>query len=496
MSLRDVYAKTDALGLAALVQAGEIQPSELVEEAIRRIEALNPQLNAVVHTMYEEAMAAAAAGPTGPFAGVPFLVKELLAEVKGTPLRNGSRFHATNLSRQDSEIVRRYRRSGLVLLGRTNTPEYGITPYTESVLYGPARNPWDLSRTPGGSSGGAGAAVAARLVPAAHGGDGGGSIRIPAACCGVFGLKPSRNRIPASTDHLAWQGWVNEHALTRSVRDSAALLDATAGPVRCDVDYPPPPAGSFLDAASHNPGTLRIAFTPDSILGKKISATSLAGLEDTVELLQSLGHELVEAKPDIDGDRFSQAFLTMLCAEVEADIVEAEAQFGRKASIDGFEPATWALGLLGRKISAGVLNRAIRDLQRIGREMRQFVADYDLFLSPTLAEPAVKLGALQPTGSDATAMSVLGRLNAGGLLYRVGALDAAAENVFEFMPVTPLFNVSGQPAMSVPLYWSAEGLPVGMHFAGQYGGEETLFSLAGQLERAQPWATRLPPSIS
>lgn len=349
MSLRDVYTKTDALGLAALVQAGEIQPSELVEEAIRRIEALNPQLNAVVHTMYEEAMAAAAAGPTGPFAGVPFLVKDLLAEVKGTPLRNGSRFHATNLSRQDSEIVRRYRRSGLVLLGRTNTPEYGITPYTESVLYGPARNPWDLSRTPGGSSGGAGAAVAARLVPAAHGGDGGGSIRIPAACCGVFGLKPSRNRIPASTDYLAWQGWVNEHALTRSVRDSAALLDATAGPVRCDVDYPPQPAGSFLAAASHEPGTLRIAFTPDSILGKKISATSLAGLEDTVKLLQSLGHELVEAKPDIDAGRFSQAFLTMLCAEVEADVVEAEAQFGRKASIDGFEPATWALGCWGAR---------------------------------------------------------------------------------------------------------------------------------------------------
>ncbi|MCA9988243.1 MAG: amidase, partial [Anaerolineales bacterium] len=463
MSLHDIYNETDALGLAALVHKGEVQPGELVEEAIRRIETVNPQLNAVVHKMYDEATTAAAAKPAGPFAGVPFLIKELLAEVKNTPLRNGSRFYNGNVSQQDSEIVRRYRQAGLILIGRTNTPEYGITPYTESVLYGPARNPWDVSRTPGGSSGGSGAAVAARMVPAAHGGDGGGSIRIPAACCGVFGLKPSRNRIPASTDYLAWQGWVNEHALTRSVRDSAALLDATAGPARGDVDYPAPPDGTFLDAVGRDPGKLRIAFTPVSVLGKNISAASLAGLAETVKLLESLGHDLIEAKPAIDAGRFSQAFLTMLCAEVEADVAEAEAQFGRKASIDSFEPSTWALGLLGRKITAGTLNRAIRDLQRIGGQMRQFVADYDLFLTPTLAEPAVKLGALQPTGSDATAMSILGRLNASGLLYRLGALDTAAENVFEFMPVTPLFNVSGQPAMSVPLCWSAEGLPVGMH---------------------------------
>jgi amidase len=489
------YTNYDGLGLAELVHRKEVKPCELVEEAISRVERLNPQLNAVIHKMYDLARTAAEADlPDGPFKGVPFLLKDLLATYGGVPMRSGSRFHHDYVPPHDSEMVKRFKAAGLIVVGKTNTPEYGLVPVTEPELFGPANNPWDLTRTTGGSSGGSAAAVAARLVPLAHGNDGGGSIRIPASCCGLFGLKPTRGRNPLGPDiGEAWQGLAIDHVLTRSVRDSAALLDATAGPDVGAPYYAPSPARPFLDEVGTDPGVLRIAFTVEPFLGDSVHEDCRKGLAVTVKLCQDLGHELVEATPQIDGKGFARAFLTLVCGELRADIEEAEALFGRKATYRDFEPATWAAGLLGTQITAAEFARATRLLQRSARQIGQFFEEYDLLLTPTLATPPVVTGSLQPQGVEAFGMKLLGRLNAGRLLNLLGGVDASVDEVFSFVPYTPLFNATGQPAMSVPLYWNDEGLPIGMHFVGRYADEATLFRLAAQLETAQPWFDRSPP---
>ncbi len=489
------YDRYDGLGLAGLVREGEVEPSELVEEAIGRIEELNPQLNAVIHKMYHLAREAAAGElPDGAFKGVPFLLKDLLAAYAGVPMCSGSRFHRDVVPDHDSEMVKRFKAAGVITLGKTNTPEYGLVPVTEPELFGPSHNPWDLTRTTGGSSGGSASAVAACIVPLAHGNDGGGSIRIPASCCGVFGLKPTRGRNPIGPDlGEAWHGLACDHVLTRSVRDSAAMLDATAGPDVGAPYYAPPPGRPFLDQVGADPGRLRIAFTAQPFLPGAVHEDCVAGLEATVELCRDLGHEVVEAAPRIDGQAFASAFLTMICGETRADIEEAEALLGRRATLKDFEPATWALGLLGRKISAAEFSRAIRRLQRSARQIGHFFETVDVLLTPTLARPPVVTGALQPKGAEALAMKVLGALNAGGLINALTGIEALADEVFRFMPYTPLFNATGQPAMSVPLYWNDQGLPIGMHFVGRYGDEATLFRLAAQLEQAAPWFDRTPP---
>ncbi|MGQ9599457.1 MAG: amidase [Anaerolineae bacterium] len=489
------YDQYDGLGLAELVRKGEVQPIELVEEAIRRIEKLNPHLNAVIHKMYDQAREAAKGPlPDGPFRGVPFLLKDLLATCRDAPMHMGSRFYRGYVPDHDSEIVRRYRAAGLIILGKTNVPEFGLLPVTEPELFGPSNNPWDLTRTTGGSSGGSAAAVAARMVPLAHGNDGGGSIRIPASCCGVFGLKPSRGRNPMGPDLAeAWHGLACDHVLTRSVRDSAAMLDATAGP---DVGTPyhaPPPARPFLTEVGTDPGRLRIAFTTRPFLPGVVHEDCIRGVETTAKLCQELGHEVVEAAPQIDGKAFATAFFTMVCAETRADIEEAEVLLGRKATFTDFEPATWTVGLLGRQITGAELSRAIRLLKLTARQIGQFFEEFDVLLTPTLARPPIKRGELQPGGIQAVGMKVLGRLNAGGLIKAMTGIEALAQQVFEFIPFTPVFNATGQPAMSAPLIWNEEGLPIGMQFVARYGDEATLFRLAGQLEQAQPWRDRLPP---
>jgi amidase len=489
------YDRYDGLGLAELVRRKEISPAELVEEAIRRIETVNPQINAVIHPMYDLARQQVQQGlPERPFRGVPFLLKDLLVYYAGVPTRSGSRFFRDFVPDHDSEIVRRYRQAGVVVLGKTNTPELGLVPYTEPVLFGPSRNPWDLSRTTGGSSGGSGAAVAARLVPVAHGNDGGGSIRIPASCCGVFGLKPTRGRTPMGPDiGEAWRGMAINHVLTLSVRDSAAMLDATAGP---DVGAPyiiPPPERPFLEEVGRDPGRLRIAFTTRPLLPGTVHPDCVRGVEETARLCQDLGHIVEEAAPQIDGHAFARDFLTMVCAETRADIEEGKALTGRKARYGEFEPATWALGLLGRQISAGEYSCALRALQRAARQVGQFFETYDVLLTPTLATPPMEIGWLQPTGVKAFALKLLGSLNAGALLNKLAGIEALAEEVFAFIPFTPVFNVTGQPAMSVPLVWNDAGLPIGMHFVARFGEEATLFRLAAQLERARPWFDRRPP---
>jgi len=489
------YDKYDGLGLAELVRKKEVKPSELVEEAASRIENLNPQLNAVIYKMYELARKTADGDlPDGPFKGVPFLMKDLLMAYAGVPLANGSRFFKDFIPDHDSELVKRFKAAGIIVVGKTNTPEFGLVPITEPELFGPTNNPWDLTRTPGGSSGGSAAAVAARMVPLAYASDGGGSIRMPASCCGVFGLKPTRGRNPIGPDFgEAWRGLFCDHVLTRSVRDSAAMLDATAGPDIGAPYYAVPPARPFLNEVGTDPGKLRIAFTSEAFLGGIVDKDCVNGLEATARLCQDLGHEVVEAAPEFDGKAFAKAFLTVVCVETRATIEEAEVLLNRKASSRDFEPSTWVLGLLGRQCRAPEFSKSLNMGQLTTRQVGEFFTKYDVLLTPTLARPPVATGELQPKGIRAVAMKLLGSLNAGRLIDMLSGIDVLARHVFGFMPYTPLFNVTGQPAMSVPLYWNDAGLPIGMQFVGRYGDEATLFRLASQLEKAKPWSDRIPP---
>lgn len=485
----------DGLGLAALVRSGDVAPIDLVEEVITRIERLNPQLGAVVTPMYDEARRVAAGPlPDGPFTGVPFLLKDLIAAWAGTPLRAGSRFYRDNIPEADSEIVRRYKHAGLIGVAKTATSELGVVPYVETLAHGEAHNPWDPARITGGSSGGSAAAVAARIVPFATGGDGGGSIRIPASCCGVFGLKPTRARTPCGPEYgELWQGAAVQHVLSRSVRDSAAALDATAGPEPGAPYTLPSPGRPFLDEVTREPGKLRIAFTTRALLGGAVDPACVAAVTDAVRLLEQLGHDIVEATPDVDASAFSRAFFTMITGEVAAEISAGEQRLGRKARAGDFEVATWALRILGHAASAADYVAARHALQAAARRVAPFFAAHDVLLTPTLARPPVLHRSLQPRGAEAAVMQTLGRLRAGRTLRLLLSLTPSVERVYEFIPFTPVFNITGQPAMSVPLHWTPDGLPVGVQFVGRHADEATLFRLAGQLERARPWQHRVPP---
>jgi len=490
------YDQFDGLGLADLIRRHEVTPDEVLEAAIARIELHNPAVNAVIHPMFDDARARLSeAVPRSPFGGVPYLLKDLVANHAGVPTRSGSRFLRDFVPDHDTTLVARTRATGLVTLGKTNTPEFGLTPVTEPELFGPTRNPWNLERTAGGSSGGSAAAVALRMVPIAGGGDGGGSIRIPASCCGIFGMKPTRGRTPVGPDRSSiWQGSVVEHALTWSVRDSAALLDATAGPEGGAGVTLSGPVRPYASEVTRDPGTLRIAMTATPFLGHDVDPACLRALEETADLLRRLGHDVVETAPAIEGREFARAFLTMVAAEFRADLREAEAALGRTAHRGDMELASWTLARLGGSIPATRYAAALRDLDRTTRLVNQFFTEWDVLLTPTLASPPVPHGALRPPAGEQRVMRWLGSVPGGGwVLNRIGALEQSAESVFDFLPWTPVFNVTGQPAMSVPLAWSSEGLPIGMHFVGRWGDESTLFRLAGQLEREVPWGLRRPP---
>jgi amidase len=465
----------DATAQALLVRRGEVKAIELVDAAIERIERLNPVLNAVVTPMFDLARKAASGPlPNGPFAGVPFLLKDLVAEYAGVPITEGSAFLAGRyVSDHDSRLVERYKRAGLIVLGKTNTPEFGILPTTEPRLFGPCRNPWDSGRTTGGSSGGSAAAVAAGLVPMAHANDGGGSIRIPASCCGLFGLKPTRGRNPLGPDFgEIVSGLVAEHAVTRSVRDSAALLDATAGVDPGDPYWAPPPRRPFLQEVGAPPGRLRIAFTTKASSGAPVNEECVSAAREAAALLVELGHEVVEASPEVDGEQLTRGFMTLWSAGCAWTIDDWARRIGRTPTAEQFEALTWALYEWGSQSKAPAYLLALQDLQRMARDIARFFAHYDVWLTPTLGEPPVPLGSFDSTADDP--------LN--------GLRRSAA-----FVPFTPLANVTGQPAMSVPLYWNRDGLPVGTHFMGRFGDEATLLRLAAQLEAARPWAGRRPP---
>ena len=464
----------DATALAGLVAAGEISPLELVDGAISRIERLNPTLNAVIFELFDRARAEAAGElPAGPFRGVPFLLKDFLCELEGTPFAEGTALAGGYRSTADQELARRYVRAGFIVCGKTNAPEFGILPTTEPRRFGATKNPWDLTRTTGGSSGGTAAAVASGMVPVAHGSDGGGSIRIPASCCGLVGLKPTRARnsvAPAFGDSLA--GLVCEHVLSRSVRDSAAILDATHGPVRGDPYAAPPLRGaSFLAATEVDPPSLRVGLVTASPTGGSVDPECVAAVEHAAALCESLGHRVESFDLPIDADAFIEHFINVWAAGNAQTLSWWEDHVGRAATEADLEPLTWALCAMGRGIDAGRFLRSIEALQLQTRAIAASFEAIDVLVSPTLAELPVALGTFDSTEDEPM----------------LGLLRAAT-----FTPFTPLFNVTGQPAASLPLWTSREGLPVGVQVAARFGDEETILSLAAQLERAEPWAARRP----
>jgi len=491
------YDRYDGLGLADLVKKKDVSPRELVEEAINRIEQYNPQLNAVILPMYDYARKLVQEDiPEGPFKGVPFLLKDLLAAVEGVPMTMGSRACKHYIPKTDSELVKRFKKAGLVIAGKTNCPEFGLLAVTEPELHGPTRNPWNTDRTPGGSSGGSGSAVAAGMVPIASAGDGGGSIRIPAACCGLFGLKPSRGRNPTGPEHgRIWQGAVVEHVITRSVRDSAAILDSTLGP---DIGAPyfiPSPEVPYLNETDNPPGRLKIAFNTQSPIGTEVHKECVNAVLDTATLLESLGHRVEEARPELDGLALANSYVAMYFGEIAADLDEFESILGRKVRQADVEDQTWTLGLLGRTMSSAYFVKSLREWDRVAREMGRFHQKYDLYLTPTLASPPVKIGEMQLKPAERIAMKVVNTFGLGRLLKASGLIEKIAADSFSKVPFTQLANFTGQPAMSVPMHWTEDDLPCGVQFIAPLGDEATLFRLAAQLEREKPWLNRRPPSI-
>ena len=473
MSAHEI-AGLDAVAQAELVRSGEITAVELAGWAIERIEQVNPALNAVVETSYEHALADAAKVPAdAPLAGVPFLVKDLITEVHGLGFSEGSRFLEGVVSGYDSELVRRQRAAGLVILGKTNTPEFGMAPTCESELYGAARNPWHLDRSTSGSSGGSAAAVAARMVPMAHGSDLGGSIRYPASACGVFGLKPTRARNPVGPEYGdIVGGWGCEHALTLSVRDSAALLDATSGSALGDPYPAPPPDRPFAVEVGAGPGRLRIGFSTRTADGGVGHPDCVAALEDAVRLCTELGHTCVETNlpgltPEV-GDAIGTVFNATTAWIVEYWI----RRLGRTPADGELEPLTRAYWEAGRRVSGADYLWAIEETQRFARGVAGFLGTVDVWLTPTMSTPPARLGEITSTNEEP---------------YR--ALENGGRTVAYAGVVA---NITGNPAMSVPLSWNADGLPVGDHFLGRYGDEATLFRLAGQLEVARPWSSVTP----
>ncbi len=489
------YDQYDVLGLAELVRKGQITPTELCEEAIERIERVNPKINAVVTRMYDQGRRAASDSLSdGPFAGVPILIKDLDYAYAGIPMTSGSKALKDYVPAFDSEIVIRLKKAGTVILGKTNTPEFGLLGITEPDLFGPCRNPWNLSHTPGGSSGGSAAAVAAGLVPVAAGNDGGGSIRIPSAYCGLFGLKPTRGRNPSGPDHgQMWLGAAQNHVITRSVRDSAGMLDATHGP---DVGAPydiRPPERPFLEETGKDPGRLKIAFSTQSPIGTAVHPECVRSVEEAARLLESLGHHLEETRPDIDGQGLAKSYLAMYFGFVAAHLEEIGTLLKHKVRSDEVETLTWTLGLLGRTFSSGYLFQALQGWDLAARQMGGFFKKFDLYLTPTTAYPPAQIGELQLKTSERFLLKMINALKLGWLLKGTGLVDQMVEKSLERTPFTQLANLCGLPAMSVPLYWTSEGLPCGVQFIGPFGDEARLFRLAAQLEKAQPWFNKRPP---
>lgn len=477
--MTDVIESTDLLGQAELIARGEVTALELAAEAIGRIEALNPAINAIIAPLYEEARQAARNPQLAhtPFRGAPFLIKDLYCHMVGLPTTGAARVNANFVPDHDSELMARYRRAGLVTLAKTNLCEFGTLGTTEPVLFGPTRNPWNLAHSSGGSSGGAGAAVASGMVPAAHGGDGAGSIRIPASCCGVFGLKPTRGRITLGPDlGESLAGIVNEHVLSVSVRDSAALLDATHGPMPGDPYFAPPPAGTYLAETQVNPGRLRIAVTRRSLVGTDVHGDCLDAIDDAVRLCAELGHEIIELDPEFDAETYDRKYRRFWAMTATRSIWGIAERLGRDRDAVAAETEAFNQYLysVGSSILAADYVQDLVWFHAFSRGIARFMAPFDAWLTPTLGTPPPRLGHFD------------GAVHGGAKVM---------DRFMEFLAFTTFANMAGLPSMSVPLHWSATRLPVGSMFTAKYGDEAVLFRLAAQLEQARPWAHRRPPAI-
>jgi len=489
------YGCFDALGLAELVRSGQASPAELLDEALARTAQVNPKINAVIHLMEGRAREAIAAGlPEGPFRGVPFLIKDLITAYAGEPMRNGSRLFKDFVPTEDEELTRSYKAAGLVIFGKTNTPELGVSNVTEPELFGPTRNPWDLERTSSGSSGGSAAAVAARIVPAANANDGGGSIRTPASNCALVGLKPSRGRNPTGPQTPdIWWGFIGEHVVTRTVRDCAALLDATAGEYPQQLMRLPPPPRPFLDETRREPGRMRIAFSYDPGLGKTLHAENRRALEATTACLDRLGHEVVEVHLPLPPESFVESYASLVSADVAATLRMAGQLVGRAATSDDVELATWILAKMGEAQSAADVATAMWTMQIFSRQWLGWSSSFDVLLTPTVGVPPLPIGAYKLSTLQRQGLKLLAALPAGALLSQRDKVVEAFAPVFEAAPYTMVANVTGQPSMSLPLHWTEDGLPMGMLFTARTGDEATLFRLAAQLEQAMPWRDRIAP---
>ena len=466
------YGDYDALGLAELVRSRQVSAAELLDEAIARTEAIDPAINAVVVKHDAFARAQIDRGlPDGPFRGVPFLLKDLDL-IAGTRTTFGSALTKDFVADHTSTIAQRFIEAGLTVFGKSSSPELGLMPTTEPRLHGPTRNPWSLQHSSGGSSGGAAAAVAARILPIAHASDGGGSIRIPAAASGVFGLKPTRARTPSGPDRgQGWGGFSVGHVVSLSVRDSAAMLDAIHGPEPTSPYTAPPPERPYREEVGRDPGRLRIAFTDLSPYGEPIDPEVAAAVRDTAAMLDKLGHHVEPRAPKLPVDP-AQVIATIVAANTALTVRLAERTHGRAMTDDDFERLTLAMAAIARKTNAIDYAAAELDAFRIARTLADFFTDIDVFLSPTLCTPAIRIGELDTMADDLSHVSPILR---------------------RYMPGTSMFNMSGQPAMSVPLAWTSGGMPIGMSFAARFGREDVLFRLAGQLEVARPWWNRRPP---
>jgi amidase len=494
------YCDHDALGLAHLVRRGEVSAAEVCDAAIARIEALNPTLNAVIARRFDQARTEArhaAPGGDKPFAGVPVLLKGLVQSHRDLPSAEGSRFLVQYRPGVTSELAARMEAAGAIVLGKTNAPEFGLLAATEPELFGPTRNPWDLTRSTGGSSGGSAAAVASGMVPLAHGGDGGGSLRIPASCCGVFGLKPSRGRNPPGPPpyHGLCGLLLVEHVLTRSVRDSAAMLDATSGGrIATPLESPAPGGESFLAALDRPPQRLRCALLDAPLFNAAVDPACRAGVQAAGRLLSELGHavEPVEKLP-LDVDALREAFMVLYLADAAHAIDALSEKLGRRPRTREMEPVTWVLRCLGREVSGTELTAAIARLHEAQWAMAAFHEAHDVLVSPVLAAPPPRLGSDHVSGLERALIRLFHRVLIPPITTMIRR--RTWREAFEWVGYTQLANMTGAPAMSVPLHWTSDGLPVGIHMSAGFGSEALLLRLAAQLEQAAPWSHQRPTAV-
>ena len=489
MKLQSEYNHLDAVGINASIRAGEIHPREVIAAAIGRIERYDSRINAIAWRRYEPALQEAEqALPESPVAGVPFLLKDLSQTLAGAPDTKGSLMRQDLIADHDSTLVTRYKEAGLIFLGQSTYPEFGISADTRSALFGITRNPWNLELSPGGSSGGAAAAVAARYLPVAHASDGGGSIRIPASMCGLFGLKPTRARTPKGPKAAeGWFGMSIDHVVTRTVRDSAALLDISQGADPGAPYYPPPPDRPYIEEVGRAPGALRIAISTGSMLSDAMDPECERAVEKTATLLESLGHRISVARPSIDPNRFKRAMAVLIATDMASTIVNSARAAGRRPVRNRYEAASWLTGQVGKRLSATDLAKALHYIRNIGRSTAPFFEEHDVFVEPTIAVLPWKSGAIG-------GLRLSPRRRFPGRSAGMGAMRLLLEPSVAAVPNTALWNASGQPSMSMPLHW-ADGLPIGVQFTARYADEALLFRLAGQLEQARPWIDRLPPIL-